>query len=827
MAGVVRSLIAVAIGFTVAVGAAFGQTLNPTGRAIDLNVPLFDDKRRIGVVSLHMTADDRLFVPGPGLRALIKPVLNDEALEKLAALEDADKRIDLSAIPETGISIEYLPARLALILSAPPEARPTTAFGLGRKRSGAPTDITEPEPFSAAVVIRIGAGFEDVEGGDTSIDWPVVDLDATMRLGGPVLESEFTIGTEKLNDIGVKGGKAFQRRGTRFVIDFPEQPLRAIVGDVYYSPVGFQGSADILGFSLTKRYSILQPSKLIRPRADRQFTLTRPSTVLVRVNGVVIRRLNLDPGVYDLQDIPLSDGVNDIEIDVVSDTGQMEKTTFSQFYRGDLLAVGILEFNVSSGVLSVRENGELDYDMERFTTSAWVEYGATEEITLGANVQFDDRYLLIGSQIRTSTLIGQVTLDGAGSMIKGTDGNIYTGLRARGTIDSEVNVYNWRLGQFGVYGDVRSADFAHISEEDPETDIELEYGAIYSIGIHPGVFMSIGGSQRFGQRDGDDTLDVFTSFSGIGPLDSSWSISGNYTNSSSPDEEDEYNVLFGLSFKFDGVTSSTSYETKKEELVSEVATSGGAGVGAWSASLGVKHDFDDDESAVTARGSYAHERFTSSFSHDSSFSELDGSSRVSATRFRFGTAIAFAPNHLAVGRPFSGSFAIVVADESLDGAPVLLNPTRDGSYEASTSKLGPALVGGLGAYAPRSIAYSAPELSAGKSIGSGFFYVEPPYSAGYILRVATEAEITAIGVLKDDLGRNVSLVSGTATKRGDAEAAPIAFFTNKSGRFAIIAKEPGEYELRLNSSPPQKAIVKIQSDKSLVRLGDIQTTFAE
>src|SRR3546814_5137117 len=92
---------------------------------------------------------------------------------------------------------------------------------------------------------------------------------------------------------------------------------------------------------------------------------------------------------------------------------------------------------------------------------------------------------------------------------------------------------------------------------------------------------------------------------------------------------------------------------------------------------------------------------------------------------------------MAFGRPVQDSFAIVTAHESLGGAPVMVDPTRQ-NYSASTGRLGPALKPNLSAYSERTVAITTPDAPIGVDLGRGSLRLFPPSRRGSPLQVRPE-----------------------------------------------------------------------------------------
>src|SRR3546814_13333283 len=105
------------------------------------------------------------------------------------------------------------------------------------------------------------------------------------------------------------------------------------------------------GLSVERFYG-LEPTRVFRPIGQTTFDLERPSTVQVRVNGLVFQELYLNSGRYDLRDLPLNQGSNAIELVIRDDTGREQIISQNKFFDFDLLATGKTDFSAAAGVRS-------------------------------------------------------------------------------------------------------------------------------------------------------------------------------------------------------------------------------------------------------------------------------------------------------------------------------------------------------------------------------------------------------------------------------------------------------------------------------------------
>jgi outer membrane usher protein len=240
------------------------------------------------------------------------------------------------------------------------------------------------------VNLRAGADYSSAPFGEEEAATRArVAFDGAMRWSDIVLESAAVFEAED----------GFARGATRLVYDMPEEALRFAAGDISPLRADVQGGADLLGLSVEKSYRKLQPGRNIRPTGSRSFRIERPSNVDVLVNGHVVQRLNLRPGDYDLSDLPLAVGANDISLVIEDDVGQRRTLDFTVFSGRALLAPGVSEWAVSAGMASRYDAAgvpgianlysDLAYDASAPVVTGFYERGLTPDLTATVHLQAD------------------------------------------------------------------------------------------------------------------------------------------------------------------------------------------------------------------------------------------------------------------------------------------------------------------------------------------------------------------------------------------------------------------------------------------------------
>jgi outer membrane usher protein len=126
--------------------------------------------------------------------------------------------------------------------------------------------------------------------------------------------------------------------------------------------------------------------------------------------------------------------------------------------------------------------------------------------------------------------------------------------------------------------------------------------------------------------------------------------------------------------------------------------------------------------------SYTHQRFESSVRHNVVRTlDDDGKWRLeNRTAGSFSSAFVFADGHVAISRPISNSFAMIVPHPRLKGRTVGVDPLN-GHYLSESDWLGPPVVPNISAYFSRPLLLAVPDAPATYDIGNDRPTVQPGY----------------------------------------------------------------------------------------------------
>lgn len=773
------------------------ESINPTGRTVSLTVPLRESGRYLGDVIANVEPDGSVRTAGSRVLELLGTVVDKKTLDRLHKAP----ALTGSTLAGSGIRMHYNAQELALdvdIDSAVRRTRDLQVSALDPEMFGS---VISPAGFSAYLNGRTNL---DYLHGDGGLQSPVVFVDGAARLGPIVAEGEGLWETD---------GNGFTRSGARLIFDDQVRLVRWTAGDLQPLGRGFQSVPEIAGLSVFRSYGVLVPQRIARPRGDRSFLLTRPSTIEVSVNGQLVRRLQLEPGNYDLRDFPFTQGANDVRLAIRDDAGRSQTINFNVFLDQNQLGRGLTEFGLYAGVLASTDLRGPNYSNE-LAASGFIRRGITDALTLGANFQGDRRSQMAGAEGIWSSPVGALGGTFALSNLRG----IGTGYAAVITFQRLISRGSEAADTLNLFVETRSKNFGTLGTLIPLNPFAWEAGGGYSRALSSSVFLGVDG--RYSQGRGDQRT-VYSTRGTVGVrISDRLSLAGEARWEKDNFERRLSGLLTATLRLGRSSTVRADYDTRFDRARVSYSTFRGSGVGSYNITGDIDHSGSGTGLNVTAN--YLANRGELGFSHLGSFDNIFGNSLAQRSSVRLASSVAFADGGFSVGRPVYDSFAIVDGHRSLKGASIEVERTPFG-YVAETGVLGTALHPSLSSYLGRTIIVDAPGAPATADLGQGSFKVFPPYRSGYRVTVGSAFNVTAVGKLLDAEGKALSLVSGTVTQSAARGAHEAAIFTNREGRFGATGLAPGKWLARMNDDNRSLFEIVIANDaEGVVTLGELR-----
>lgn len=809
------------------------RKLNTTGRAITMQVPLNDNGRTAGEVTVRISPDDAVFVDCTSLRALLAETASAQTRARLDRLASQDGFVPIETIREAGIDANFDPASQEVSIRLTADDRETRDIDLGVPRAG-PASAQAQRPANVAGYLNIVAGIDYAwdglgsEGSSNDVSGRL-ELESGLRVWDVVVENRVIYDgdvdtafcpTGAICDFDHTSG--LKRQSTRLTYDLPAERIRVSAGDVEPLGTGLQRRAEIAGVSVEKAPRRFNPLASGATFSSTALRIERDSDIEIRVNGALLHTMHLRSGVYNLRDLPLSTGANDVEITIIDDLGQRRTQSSRTFFDDAILAQGDSAWALAAGIPSYFIDDERNYDANGYAATAFLRYGLTGDLTGVAHAQADQNVAMAGLGFVTRTEWGVFSLDAAASA-----GRLGTGVAANlGWDILNINgLFAPRGENLRLRTELRSTGF-HTPGEYlvdyssiiyPEYNYWLRLEASYSLPLPYEVTASLSARYQFADPDrqsyssyaiNEDRYGADVTLARAITETSSASMTVGYSNESYLNDlrwddrsEPEFRLALHYYWRPDDRTSiSAGFDTLNRQGGVTANRQGGEPDGSWQASVELQQDPLDDRIAANGSINYQGNRGVVGVTQLSGVSTQrkargESSDPGQRTLLRAGTSIAFADGHVAVGQPIrDGAFAIVYPHESISGNEVTVG--NDDAPLASSGTLGPALVTNIPAYMPSTIPISVSDLPVGYSLGSSTIDTVAPYKAGYAIQVGSDYSISAFGTLTTETGEPAALRAGIAHPEGQ-EAPAIGIFTNGAGRFGAEGLGSGHWVIEL------------------------------
>ncbi len=797
---------------TLADTASHAAATSDYAKSMELSMAVKDHGFKVGEVIVRAKTDGSVSIQRESFITAIRPVFRTEALQALETKLETEF-LDPSEISAAGLSTSYNPTDLEIAIHPSVEQRPRGEIAASRKSNILPPDIVEASAISGFLNAYFGVTYGREENQSGQFQYPAALFDGAVRWSDFVLEGEFEVDRDG----------TIARRATRLVHDLPEEALRLSAGDVDLGLGGLFSHPAMLGIAIEKNYSTLQPTRNIRPTGKRSFRIERHSSVEVLVNNRVVRRLRLAPGEYDLDDLPLTSGTNQVQIRIQDEFGKQETVDFSILFNRTLLEPGIDEWSLAAGTKSRASATSPEYDVRDPVVSGTYRRGVSEDHSAGISLLGSWDTALLGVSNLKQIPQGLLSVDSAVSF--SADAGFGWSLATDFAFETERLWEKLSAFQLGV--GIKSDGFVSNLEQPPSGGAQVRVSGSMSQLLTDSIVGNISGYFDFAEFERHKGVGIATALNYLVESDLSIGLTGTYARRFEDENKDGFSLQARLNYR----PSANAHGTLEYDRTTLTTSANmGANINEGDARSAIElgwtqapeYDRDRLQKVATADLYHSNSRMELNASYTQHFEGLGGH-RIQnrRTAANLGTAIAFADHQFAFGRPVRGGFAIVTPHQDLEDSLVRIDPYQD-SARAESDGLGPLLVSGLSAYTPSSLSYDVENLPPGYDLGSGTFNFLAPYNAGFVVGLGSDAAVTAMGTLVDGDGRNVALKAASAA----AEATPdnkILLFTNSQGRFVIQGLTPGNWTIALQDAPERQYQFTILSEgERLIKLGVLE-----
>jgi outer membrane usher protein len=731
---------------------------------------------------------------------LISGPFIEGSIEKLRAVQK-DGWLDAAAFASAGFHTRFELESLTLSITPDDGARTIMEIPLNRPASieSATELVVPPAGFS---------GYLNARASNTYNSGTKPTESRTINTQGVLSFDQFVAETvmERQSD----REHAWRREETQLSYDDRVNSVRWILGDLALPPVGYSSAIPLGGLSVSRDYS-MRPNFNATPVAQSTFTLNKPSRVDVYVSGQMVRSLNLNPGKYNVSDLPLVTGLNDIELVIVDNLGRVERIRFPFISTVDLLRPGISKFSHNVGYPSTPTGADFTYDKKKPTYSGFHQYGLTERLTLGAYGQSDPSLWMGGLQAAIASGLGLLSFEGAQSQGYRIGKDYNYRARLRGWPDSPRGLAAWTIGY-----EYRGRNFTSLGASVTNQLIAHDIDVSISPRLGRAWTLSVGGRYRYIRDNRGDEREALASlYRGLG---SGWSCRIDVSRTAIGSHTFDNRLYAALLWSGStGLTGQTSYDTRGQtNRVDALYSRNGL-----EASAAAQHADTGDAGGVRVQETAQ----IAQVGVNANGSRSSGTANsISSTEVFAGTALVFTPKAVTISAPVTNSFAIITKDPKLKDQNIEINRMGDAS-EVSLGYWRRAVLRDIQQYNEHRLVVDSASLRDNVQLTHESYLVSPGYRSGHTVEIKVKSLMTVSGrLLLNNSEKAIPLVAGDVVKNdgGTWQASELVFFTDENGRFLLEGLTPGTWRVVFHDSTlaPFEFVVKEESEGE-INVGDI------
>lgn len=780
------------------------QPAPSASRTALLSLPLVRNSSPLGEILVMVGTDGAPQFELETLAAVLAPLLSEPAVEKLVGTAGGAEYVSADQLKAAGFDLRFDISSLEVVIdSLDPTLLKIVELGNSRE-----ANLFRPtvDPAGFSMYTTFAGNFEYAEGEfSDGLRNPDILAFGGVRAGRFALEYE--------GGLAERGpeGYGLYRRFVRGLYEIEEKSLRFTAGDLQVDTLPILGSQLLGGIGVERRKRIFSPFDPVFELGGRRILVSSPSTIEIVSNGQTIRTIPVDEGVYDLQQLPLISGANNLDIVVRDAAGRTSVTNFNYFYDPVELEVGDFEFGAQLGLISNFDSLEPDYRNDP-AFSAFFRRAFSASLLLGGAVQASEDAQAVAAEVRWVPQILPGVIESQFSISNGTQG---MGVAARVGYRWSRSLTNGGQ-QFSVLADFESAGFEPVGRPAFLRERRVSLTANYGQNITQDSYIAVG-LNYFKRGDTPARITTFADYIHQFTPRLRGNIGAEYGRNDG--FEDSIGVRASLTLLIGRTSRATgAYESRRELYRAAVSKGLENRVGA----IGYDASFQSSEGRSLADASlrYRGNRFDGRLLVSGSG---DGFGRITDDRraqLQLSSSLAYADGAFGIGSPITDGFAILTPHEAIDGDVVVGNRLNGGEYQAKSGLLGGAIVPNLIGYQTRELLYDLEGEGGVYNVGNGADRVRVPSRGGAKIVVGDFRFVSAVGTISSG-GKPIAFASGKVSSETDEGFTNAQFFTNYSGRFSVIGLAPGEqYDITLNDGRKFKIEIP-EGTESLLRLPEI------
>ncbi len=709
-----------------------------------------------------------------------------------------DRKVTEADFKQIGWSSEYNIDELLISIIVPVTDRKLIEVPLEPVSSKEPpTNLPHIQPalFSGALNTYWSHTHNLVE---TDYSASQVATRATAAFGGITLEDGHTYTYNHFTNQG-----NWLRDRSRLMANLPNRAGFIQFGDYQIeTEIVPLPSGDLFGLSYSYQPEYIENSS--KPNIV-PISLESTSLVRIRINGEEYRTIRLAAGQYNLRDLPLEQGVNDVEVSYIDQSGIEQKRFFNLVDHPQLLLQGDIETQWVYGAEQIyQDNGDKRINTDHLNTQGVVSYGLTDWWTFSSSLLLEQKVQRYS--VDQSFAVGDffITLDGQLSELENSKTyNVQSQFYASELFDRNLSSVSLRYG---------------VNKNSNDTPLT------HTIGLSSGIKTPI--------DIGYLSFNLEHQFNDLGTTRQSASVNTSYrvnelVTTSLNLRWQRYNdtidrtlylsISLPLRWNDVSVSTRTSYDSRKDEYQSELSASQYRPDYYWRASTKYK---DEQYDGFDGYGKWYGDKVTWNGRYSSRNVSQESSSRTISVGAD--TAIAWAGSNVIWTSPVASSFNIVSIPEEHAEKYALeydqyrriqIIPAEEGGQE---SLMVPVRNDGH-----RTVRVGSDNLEFNEELTQGEFVAFGGLYSGSAHQVNIKKGYFVSGFFHNQQRAPMADIVGEFRDKISKQTYP--FFTDELGNFELDVLPEGDYQVYFYGDVAQPLDIKISrqqvSDEVFIDLG--------
>lgn len=747
-------------------------------------------------------------INGIGIIALLEPFVNEEKIKRIQKLIKPDESLSIEDLERVGIVSVFSERDLQLILTIPNEMRSVKDFPLTIKRTKAGLSLYNKD-YSGYFNFSVLAGFSAV-----SMPSTFVNRDEPKEGRFELVQNMNYFTFETTANYKEFEPKPFQRLETSLVHDFEHTQSRLRAGDYFTGVQAFQSSLPASGIQFQKQFNIY-PERGSLTKRSTIIDVRKSSLMEVYVNGILITRLRVIPGPYNLKELPILYGRNRVMVVLIDDFGGREEFQVDLFFDDQILAAGVHNYSYQAGVPAYYAQNEKLYD-PRIFGSFFHQYGVNDQLTLGANFQNYDSSKLAGLALGYLSDVGTNVFDFGFYSDDGV---------------KNANAQKWRYSSPDISNsyfaglrvllgaELRSSQFKSITVTDPVLPTYSQrYDFMLQKMIAASTAASLSISKIIGQNGSPNDLARRVGFQS--QLTRNWMFDLNYNWTEQQRNLDQILATLTWTETQGRSLASVSHNSPNNSTSIRLAKNNTRNFNDFRLSGYASKQAPRDSAAsqqMDVAGDYFGRFFESRLRvfGDSSEAEVKTTAQIG-----FGSAFVWTIDGVAFSRHVSDSFAIISPNGLSDSSKLSIpNGTEnDIIYLKNDSDF---VFSNLTSYHHNRLQFNSTELQVGHHLERESYVLIPKYRSGVYIPLAVQKAVILKGQLVSKVSEWHTYAYGKIWT-ADGQLHSSSFFTDENGKFIIEGLTPGTYEIELSDPRLKRISIDVKEiENTEVDLGTI------